>query len=75
MELTTYRLAKKPNIDDRKPKIDFSLTNIDVNTSSYFAMSGFSDIFAVFLPKPDFLYNKKYSVIFSAVSYLFIENE
>lgn len=31
----TYRLAKKLNIAERKPSSDFSLTSIDVNTSSY----------------------------------------
>lgn len=34
----TYRLAKKLNIVDRKPRIDFSSTRMDVRTSSYFPL-------------------------------------
>lgn len=40
----THLRAKKPKMDERKPNIDFSLTKIEDNTSSYFVISEESDI-------------------------------
>lgn len=44
----TNRLAKKLKIADKNPKIDFSFTNIDAKTSSYFIDASELDILLVF---------------------------